>query len=156
LGSSLFLPSSADACLGHAVAEGVCAAVVGECVGYVFVCVGVRSLYAGAQPHACGGGVFGVAVVHVRKNGVDLAAVHGRGEGGEAHSASSSMGAYVMRASRFKASPFIETINSGIEKPLHFTGAAVVVLFASRGRLSPAEGISVPFVARVRGSTPYR
>src|SRR5699024_493125 len=42
---------------------------------------------------------------------------------------------------------FVETINLGIEKPLPFTGAAVVVLFAPRGLLAPAEGIPVPFVA---------
>src|SRR5699024_1181132 len=78
-GSSLFLPPSADACLGHAVAEVVCAAVVGECVGYVFVCVevGVGEVFAVLF------GVFGVAVVHVCEDGVDLVAVHGRGEGGE-------------------------------------------------------------------------
>src|SRR5690625_3110479 len=58
-------------------------------------------------------------------------------------------------ARRFKASPFVETFNLGIEKPLPFTGAAVVVLFAPGGLLGPAEGISVPFVARVRGSTPF-
>src|SRR5699024_12030695 len=86
-------------------------------------------------------------------DGVDLVAVHGRGEGGETHSASSSRGAYVVRARRFKASPFVETIDLGIEKPLPFTGAAVVVLFAPGGLLAPAEGIPVPFVARVRGST---
>src|SRR5699024_6119783 len=56
-------------------------------------------------------------------------------------------------ARRFKASPFVETINLGIEKPLPFAGAAVVVLFAPGGLLAPAEGIPVPFVARVRGST---
>src|SRR5699024_10865875 len=58
-------------------------------------------------------------------------------------------------ARRVKASPFVETINLGIEKPLPFTGAAVVVLFAPGGLLGPAEGIPVPFVARVRGSTPF-
>src|SRR5690606_40427230 len=87
------LPPPADARLTSPGAEVVCAAVVGECVGDVLVGVGVRALYAGAQPHACGGGVVGVAVVHVCEDGVDLVAVHGRGEGGETHSASSSIGA---------------------------------------------------------------
>src|SRR5699024_11735357 len=40
--------------------------------------------------------VVGPAVGHVRENLGDLRA--GRGEGGETHSASSSMGAYVVRA----------------------------------------------------------
>src|SRR5699024_9765032 len=91
--SSLCLSVAADGCLGHTAAQVVPAAVVGECVGDVLVCVRPLTADVCAQPHACGGGVFGVAVVHVRENGVDLAAVHGRGEGGETHSASSSMGA---------------------------------------------------------------
>src|SRR5699024_8849422 len=51
--------------------------------------------------------------------------------------------------------PFFTSMELGIEKPPPFTGAAVVVLFAPRGLLAPAEGIPVPFVARVRGSTPF-
>src|SRR5690625_2191070 len=152
--SSACLPVSADCGFADPGAEVVVSGVLGECVGDVLVRVLVFAADPRGEPHACGGGVFGVAVVKVRENGVDLAAVHGWGEGGETHSASSSMGAYVMRARRFKASPFVETINLGIEKPLPFTGAAVVVLFAPGGLLAPAEGISVPFVARVRGSTP--
>src|SRR5699024_8605976 len=154
--SSACLPVSADGCFADPSAEAVVSGVLDERVGDVLVRALVFAAGPRGEPHAWGGGVFGVAVVKVRENGVDLAAVHGRGEGGETHSASSSMGAYVMRARRFKASPFIETINLGIEKPLPFTGAAVVVLFAPRGLLAPAEGISVPFVARVRGSTPFR
>src|SRR5699024_3864118 len=52
--------------------------------------------------------------------------------------------------------PFFTSMELGMEKPLPFTGAAVVVLFAPGGLLAPAEGIPVPFVARVRGSTPFR
>src|SRR5699024_3499413 len=96
--SSLGRSVAAGGRLRHTAAEIVRAAVVGECVGDVLVCVRPLTADVCAQPHACGGGVFGVAVVHVRENGVDLAAVHGRGEGGETHSASSSMGAYVVRA----------------------------------------------------------
>src|SRR5699024_5195951 len=51
---------------------------------------------------------------------------------------------------------FFTSMELGIEKPPPFTGAAVVVLFAPGGLLAPAEGIPVPFVARVRGSTPFR
>src|SRR5699024_8898508 len=79
-------------------AEVVVSGVLGECVGDVLVRVRVFAADPCAQPHACGGGVLGVAVVHVCENGVDLVADHGRREGGETHSASSSMGAYVVRA----------------------------------------------------------
>src|SRR5699024_5270193 len=91
-------PVSADCGFADACPEVVVPGVLGECVGDVLVCVRPLTADVCAQPHACCGGVFGVAVVHVRENSVDLAAVHGRGEGGETHSASSSMGAYVVRA----------------------------------------------------------
>src|SRR5699024_356751 len=96
--SSLCLPVSADCGFADACSEVVVSGVLCECVGDVLVCVRPLTADVCAQPHACGGGVFGVAVVHVRENGVGLVGVHGRGEGGETHSASSSMGAYVVRA----------------------------------------------------------
>src|SRR5690625_3589973 len=47
---------------------------------------------------------------------------------------------------------YIDGIGHEISRPGSRTAAGLLI--ASRGLLAPAEGISVPFVARVRGSTP--